>query len=158
MNGITVTFAGNLTRNVELRFIPSGQPVCQFTVASTGRTRRGEQWVDDETTFLDCQAWGLLAENISETCEQGTRVLVTGTLKTEHWTDRATGEERRRQRLAVDEIGVSLKFATAKVSRTARQGAGRPEAVAEAEGEGDPWATGQRHADDTATRGANAPF
>jgi single-strand DNA-binding protein len=97
-------------------------------------------------------------EHLRDLRLKGTRVLVTGTLKTEHWTDRTTGEERRRQRLNVDEIGVSLKFATAKVSRTARQGAGRPEAVAEAEGEGDPWATGQRSSDDTATRGANAPF
>jgi single-strand DNA-binding protein len=152
MNGVTLTFAGNLTRDPELRFTPSGQPVCQFTVAATGRTKRGDKWVDDETTFIDCQAWGLLAENIAETCTSGTRVVVSGMLKTEHWQDRTTGEDRRRQRLNVDELGVSLKFATAKVSRTARQGAGRPEAVTEAEGEGDPWTTGQRTTDDTAAR------
>jgi single-strand DNA-binding protein len=124
MAGETViTVIGNLTDDPELRFTPSGAAVANFTVASTPRTlnRQTQQWEDGETLFLRCSIWRQAAENVAESLTRGTRVIVQGRLKARSYETRE-GEKRTVTELEVDEIGPSLTWATAKVSRVSRQG------------------------------------
>lgn len=116
----TTTIIGNLTDNPELRFIQSGAAVVNFTVASTPRTfdRQSNEWKDGETLFMRCSLWREAAENVAESLTKGMRVIVTGQLKSRSWE--ANGEKRSAMELAVDEIGPSLKYATAKVTRSAK--------------------------------------
>ena len=141
MAGDTIlNIAGNLTSDPELRFVPSGRAVCSFTVASTPRKfdNQTNEWKDEPTLFLRCSAWGDMAENAAETLVRGTRVMVSGRLKQRSYTDKE-GTERTVFELDVDEVGPSLKSASAKVSRTARQGTqGAQQART---GGGDPSAT-----------------
>ncbi|GAB3135614.1 single-stranded DNA-binding protein [Tsukamurella serpentis] len=126
MAGETViTVIGNLTADPELRFTPSGAAVANFTVASTPRTfdRNTNEWKDGEALFLRCNIWREAAENVAESLTKGTRVIVSGRLKQRSYDDRE-GQRRTVVELEVDEIGPSLKYATAKPTRTPRGGGG----------------------------------
>ena len=132
----TITIVGNLTADPELRFTPSGAAVANFTVASTPRTfdRQSQEWKDGEALFLRCNVWRQVAENVAESLARGTRVIVTGRLKSRSYETKE-GEKRTVIEMEVDEIGPSLRYATAKVTKASRgEGGG---------GFGDdPWATG----------------
>src|SRR3954463_8293530 len=119
MAGETViTVIGNLTNDPELRFTPNGAAVASFTVASTPRTfdRTSNEWKDGDTLFLRCTVWRQAAENVAESLHKGTRVIVQGRLKQRSFETRE-GEKRTVIELEVDEVGPSLKFATAKVNK-----------------------------------------
>jgi single-strand DNA-binding protein len=165
MAGDTViTVVGNLTGDPELRFTPSGAAVANFTVASTPRAfdRQSNEWKDQETLFMRCSVWREAAENIAESLTRGNRVIVTGRLKSRSYETKE-GEKRTVVELEVDEVGPSLRYATAKVNRTQRSGGGggggggqggggqgggwgSPGAGSGGSGSGgggeDPWATG----------------
>jgi single-strand DNA-binding protein len=121
----TITVVGNLTSDPELRFTPSGSAVANFTIASTPRTfdRQSNEWKDGETLFLRASVWREAAENVAETLTKGTRVVAQGRLKSRSY-DTKEGEKRTVMELEVDEIGPSLRYASAKVSRTQRSGGG----------------------------------
>ncbi|MCL2090994.1 MAG: single-stranded DNA-binding protein [Micrococcales bacterium] len=126
MAGETViTVVGNLTGDPELRFTPSGAAVANFTVASTPRTfdRQNNEWKDGETLFLRCSIWREAAESVAESLTKGTRVIAQGRLVQRSYETRE-GEKRTVVELQVDEIGPSLRYATAKVTRTQRGGGG----------------------------------
>ena len=126
MAGETViTVVGNLTDDPELRFLPNGTAMVKFTVASTPRLldRESGQWKDGDPLFLTCTGWRDLAEHIAESLTKGTRVIVSGRLRLSRW-ENEQGEKRSAYGLEVDEIGPSLKFAQAKVSKTTRSKAG----------------------------------
>jgi len=126
MAGETViTVIGNLTGDPELRFTPAGAAVANFTVASTPRTfdRQANEWKDGETLFLRCSIWREAAENVAESLTKGMRVIVQGRLVQRSYETRE-GEKRTVVELQVDEIGPSLRYATAKVTRTQRSGGG----------------------------------
>lgn len=126
MAGETViTVVGNITDDPELRFTPSGAAVANFTVASTPRTmnRQTNEWEDGEALFLRCSIWRQAAENVAESLQKGARVIVQGRLKARTWETRE-GEKRTSFEVDVDEIGPSLKWATAKVTRAQRSGGG----------------------------------
>ena len=140
-----ITIIGNLTNDPELRFTPSGAAVANFTVASTPRAfdRQSNEWKDGETLFMRCSVWRDAAASVAESLTRGTRVIVTGRLKSRSYEK--DGEKRTVIELDVDEVGPSLRYATAKVNRTQRansdvgqsgQWGGRQQA------QGDPWATG----------------
>lgn len=139
-----ITVVGNLTDDPELRFTPSGAAVSNFTVASTPRTfdRQSGEWKDGDALFLRCSVWRQMAEHVAESLERGMRVVVQGRLKQRSFETRE-GEKRTVVELDVDEVGPSLRFATAKVTRTQRSGGGGFSGGgqgAPAAG-GDPWAT-----------------
>ncbi|ROS26254.1 single-stranded DNA-binding protein [Cellulomonas sp. PhB150] len=126
MAGETViTVIGNLTGDPELRFTPSGAAVANFTVASTPRTfdRQSNEWKDGDTLFMRCSIWREAAESVAESLTKGTRVIVTGRLIQRSYETRE-GEKRTVVELQVDEVGPSLRYATAKVTRTQRSGGG----------------------------------
>jgi single-strand DNA-binding protein len=126
MAGETViTVVGNLTADPELRFTPSGAAVASFTVASTPRTfdRQSNEWKDGEALFLRCSIWRQAAENVAESLQRGMRVVVQGRLKQRSFETRE-GEKRTVIELDVDEVGPSLRYATAKVNRTQRGSSG----------------------------------
>jgi single-strand DNA-binding protein len=120
-NDTTITLIGNLTDDPELRFLPSGAPVAKFRVASTPRfmDKASNEWKDGEPLFLSCTVWRQLAENVAESLVKGARVIVTGRLKARTFTDK-TEQKRTVFELDVDEVGPSLRYATAKVSKLAR--------------------------------------
>jgi single-strand DNA-binding protein len=120
-----ITVVGNLTADPELRFTPSGAPVANFTVASTPRTfdRATNEWKDGEALFLRCNIWRQPAENVAESLTRGARVIVSGRLKQRSF-DTKEGEKRTVIELEVDEIGPSLRYATAKVNRAQRSDGG----------------------------------
>jgi single-strand DNA-binding protein len=126
MAGETViTVVGNLVDDPELRFTPSGAAVANFRIASTPRNfdRQTNEWVDGEGLFLSCAVWRQAAENVAESLQKGMRVVVQGRLKQRSYETRE-GEKRTVYELDVEEVGPSLKYATAKVTRTTRQGGG----------------------------------
>ena len=126
MAGETViTVVGNLVDDPELRFTPSGAPVANFRVASTPRTldRQTNEWKDGEALFLSCSVWRQAAENVAESLQRGMRVIIQGRLKSRQYETRE-GEKRTVFEIDVDEIGPALKYATAKVVKTTRQGGG----------------------------------
>ncbi len=151
MAGDTViTIVGNVTGDPELRFTPSGAAVANFTVASTPRAfdRQSNEWKDGETLFMRCSVWRDAAENVAESLQRGTRVIVTGRLKSRSYETKE-GEKRTVIEMEVDEVGPSLRYATAKVARTQRgQGSGGGfggqggQTGGYAGQESDPWATG----------------
>jgi single-strand DNA-binding protein len=120
-----ITVIGNLTADPELRFTPSGAAVANFTVASTPRMfdRQTNEWKDGEALFLRCNIWREAAENVAESLTRGSRVIVSGRLKQRSFETRE-GEKRTVVELEVDEIGPSLKYATAKVNKASRSGGG----------------------------------
>jgi single-strand DNA-binding protein len=121
----TITVVGNLTADPELRFTPSGAAVANFTVASTPRMydRQSGEWKDGEALFLRCIIWREAAENVAESLTRGSRVIVTGRLKQRSFETRE-GEKRTVVEVEVDEIGPSLRYATAKVNKASRSGGG----------------------------------
>jgi single-strand DNA-binding protein len=122
MAGETViTVVGNLTADPELRFTPSGAAVASFTIASTPRTfdRNSNEWKDGEALFLRCSIWRQAAENVAESLTRGMRVVAQGRLKQRSYETRE-GEKRTVVEMEVEEVGPSLKYATAKVNRTQR--------------------------------------
>ncbi|HEY3996560.1 MAG TPA: single-stranded DNA-binding protein [Mycobacterium sp.] len=121
----TITVVGNLTADPELRFTPSGAAVANFTVASTPRIydRQSGEWKDGEALFLRCNIWREAAENVAESLTRGSRVIVTGRLKQRSFETRE-GEKRTVMEVEVDEIGPSLRYATAKVNKASRSGGG----------------------------------
>ena len=126
MSGDTIiTIIGNLTADPELRFTPSGAAVASFTVASTPRTfdRQAGEWKDGETLFMPCQIWRVMAENIADSLTKGTRVIVQGQLVQRSYTTRE-GENRTVVEMQVNEIGPSLRYAKAQVTRQPRGGQG----------------------------------
>lgn len=122
-----ITVIGNLTADPELRFTPSGAAVANFTVASTPRTfdRQTNEWKDAETLFMRCSVWREAAESVAESLTRGTRVVVTGRLVSRSWEDKETGQKRSVMEMQVDEVGPSLRYATAKVTKTQRGGGGQ---------------------------------
>jgi single-strand DNA-binding protein len=126
MAGETViTVVGNLVDDPELRFTPSGAAVANFRVASTPRTfdRQAGEWKDGETLFLSCSVWRQAAENVAESLQRGMKVIVQGRLKQRSFETRE-GEKRTVFEIDVDEVGPSLRNATAKVTKTTRSGGG----------------------------------
>jgi len=163
MAGETViTIVGNLTDDPELRFTPSGAAVAKFRIASTPRTldRQSGEWKDGEPLFLACNIWRDAAEHVAESLQRGARVIVQGRLRQRSYETRE-GEKRTVYELEVDEIGPSLRYATAKVQKMSRSGGGgggfgasggggggggnRPAPASNSGGGGnnfdDPWAT-----------------
>jgi single-strand DNA-binding protein len=137
MAGDTViTLVGNLVDDPELRFTPSGAAVANFRLASTPRTydRQSGEWKDGETLFLTCNVWRQAAENVAESLQRGMRVVVQGRLKQRSYETRE-GERRTVYEVEVDEVGPSLRNATAKVTKTTRSQGGF--------GGDDPWQTPQ---------------
>jgi single-strand DNA-binding protein len=150
MAGDTViTIVGNVTGDPELRFTPSGAAVANFTVASTPRAfdRQSNEWKDGETLFMRCSVWRDAAENVAESLQRGTRVIVTGRLKSRSYETKE-GEKRTVIEMDVDEVGPSLRYASAKVTKTQRGSGGGGFGSSGSGHQGgyaadtDPWATG----------------
>jgi single-strand DNA-binding protein len=148
MAGDTViTVIGNITGDPELRFTPSGAAVANFTVASTPRAfdRQSNEWKDGETLFMRCSVWRDAAENVAESLNRGTRVIVSGRLKSRSYETKE-GEKRTVVEMEVDEVGPSLRYASAKVTKTQRGNGGGGFGGQQGGGQGgqqeDPWATG----------------
>lgn len=137
-----ITVIGNLTGDPELRFTPSGAAVANFTVANTPRTfdRTKNEWVDSDTLFMRCSIWREAAENVAESLTKGMRVIAQGRLVQRDFDDRE-GNKRTVVELQVEEIGPSLKYASAKVTRAQRSGgsSGGQQSASKAN---DPWAAG----------------
>ena len=140
MSNTPITVIGNLTADPELRFTPSGAAVANFTVASTPRkfNKQTNEFEDGETLFLRCSVWREAAENVAESLTRGVRVVVTGNLVSRSWEDKDSGQKRTVMEMQVDEVGPSLRYATAKVTKAQRGGGGSGGHA------GDPWSTGGR--------------
>jgi single-strand DNA-binding protein len=170
-----ITIAGNLVDDPELRFTPAGQPVARFRVASTPRFRDNAsgEWKDGDSLFLTCNVWRQAAENVAESLHRGTRVIVSGRLRQRSYETKE-GEKRTVYEVEVDDVGPSLRNASAKVNRVARSngngagngqgqggqagpGGGRPGGSQGAQGgsgeDSDPWA-----ADSGGTYSDEPPF
>jgi len=140
-----ITIVGNLVDDPELRFTPSGAAVANFRIASTPRTfdKQANEWKDGEALFLTCSVWRQAAENVAESLQKGMRVVVQGRLKSRQYETRE-GERRTVFEIDADEVGPSLKYATAKVTRASRSGGGgygQSGGQAQSGGGEDPWAT-----------------
>jgi single-strand DNA-binding protein len=146
MAGETViTIVGNLVDDPELRFTPSGAAVANFRIASTPRIydRQSGEWRDGDTLFLTCSVWRQAAENVAESLQKGMRAIVQGRLKSRQYETRE-GEKRTVFEIDVDEVGPSLRSATAKVAKTTRSGASGGWQGGGSGGSGggnDPWAS-----------------
>src|SRR5271165_4060334 len=118
-----ITIAGNLVDDPELRFTPAGQPVARFRVASTPRFRDNStgEWKDGDSLFLTCNVWRQAAENVAESLTRGTRVIVSGRLRQRSYETKE-GEKRTVYEIEVDDVGPSLRNASAKVNKVARSG------------------------------------
>jgi single-strand DNA-binding protein len=120
-----ITIAGNLVDDPELRFTPSGQPVARFRVASTPRFRDNTsgEWKDGDSLFLTCNVWRQAAENVAESLQRGMRVIVSGRLRQRSYETKE-GEKRTVYEVEVDDVGPSLRNASAKVAKVSRSGGG----------------------------------
>lgn len=138
-----ITLIGNLTADPELRFTPSGAPVANFTVASTPRVfdRASGEWRDGDSMFLNCSVWRQAAENVAETLTKGMRVVVAGRLKSRSYETRE-GERRTVFEVDVEEVGPSLRYASAKVQRNAPGSGGG--GYSGPQSGGDSWSSGQQ--------------
>jgi single-strand DNA-binding protein len=149
----SITLVGNLTGDPELRFTGGGAAVASFTVASTPRKfdKNTNQWQDGEALFMRCSIWRQAAENVAETLTRGMRVIVTGSIRQRSYTTKE-GEKRTVIELEVEEVGPSIRYATAKVNRAAREGSTSTQQAPAAAAADDPWgapaATGQQSAFD----------
>ena len=145
MNDTTLTIAGNLVDDPELRFTPSGQPVAKFRIASTPRflDKTTNEWKDGDSLFLTCSVWRQAAENVAESLTRGMRVIVTGRLKQRSYETKE-GEKRTVYEIEVDEVGPSLRNASAKVQKVTRSNGNGGQATAAQGSSGgkdaDPWA------------------
>lgn len=135
-----ITVVGNLTADPELRYTQGGLPVANFTIASTPRTfdRQANEWKDGEALFLRASVWREFAEHVAGSLTKGSRVVATGRLKQRSYQDRE-GNNRTSIELEIDEIGPSLRYATAQVTRAASSGGGGGQPRAQVAEE--PWAT-----------------
>jgi single-strand DNA-binding protein len=139
----TITLVGNLVDDPELRFTPSGQAVAKFRVASTPRflDKATNEWKDGESLFLTCNVWRQAAENVAESLQRGMRVIVQGRLKQRSYETKE-GEKRTVFEVEVDEVGPSLRNASAKVTKAARgSGGGGSGGGSGGAANDDPWAT-----------------
>lgn len=138
----TITLVGNLTDDPELRFTPSGAAVAKFRVASTPRylDRQSGEWKDGEALFLTCNVWRQAAEHVAETLQRGTRVILQGRLRQRSFETRE-GEKRTVFEVEVDEIGPSLRYATAKVQKMSRSSSGGGLGGGSGAPADDPWAS-----------------
>lgn len=127
-----ITVVGNATADAELRFLPSGVAVCNFTVACTPRVKNGEQWEDGETVFYRCSGWRDMAENMAESIKRGMRLVVSGRFKVRAYEK--DGQQRQSLEIDVDEVGASMRYASVSAVKAERQAAGAPSAP-------DQWAT-----------------
>lgn len=133
---IHIDGVGNLTDDPDFRFVGTNStPVVEFTIADTPRRKDGNEWVDEETVFLKCKAWGELAENIAESLKKGDRVTVAGRLKARSWMNE--GAKRTIHEVVCDVVGPDLRYATA----TARRVGARTAKPAAPVNDKDPWAT-----------------
>jgi single-strand DNA-binding protein len=153
-----ITIVGNLVDDPQLRYTPTGNAVANFRVASTPRFRdqASGEWKDGDSLFLTCNVWRQAAENVAESLQRGMRVIVSGRLRQRSYETRE-GEKRTVYEIEVDEVGPSLRSASAKVTRSARATAG---AGTGGRG-GDPWAADGSAADGSAAGGgdgAEPPF
>ena len=159
-----ITVVGNLVDDPELRFTPSGAAVANFRIASTPRTfdKQSNEWKDGDALFLSCSVWRQAAENVAESLQKGMRVVVQGNLRSRQYETRE-GEKRTVFEIQVDEVGPSLKYATAKVTRTQRSGGssyggGQQGGGQAGPSDNDPWATPQAAAPQGgAPQGGGAP-
>ena len=149
-----ITIAGNLVDDPELRFTPAGQPVARFRIASTPRFRDNTsgEWKDGDSLFLTCNVWRQAAENVAESLQRGMRLIVSGRLRQRTYETKE-GEKRTVYEVEVDDVGPSLRNASAKVNKIARNGSGgsgggggRPSGGQGSQGGGgggdtDPWAS-----------------
>ena len=146
MNTTPITVVGNLTADPELRFTPSGAAVANFTVASTPRkfNKQTNEFEDGETLFMRCSVWREAAENVAESLARGVRVIVTGNLVSRSWEDKDTGQKRTVMEMQVDEVGPSLRYATAKVTKFDKGGQRQPQdsAWGQQQPAGDSWGGG----------------
>lgn len=119
--GNNVTVVGNATREAELRSTPSGYSVCNFGLAVNRRwqNKSTDEW-EEEVSFFDVECWGDLAENVSESAEKGMRLIVAGRFDQRSWEDKETGDTRYKFVLVADEVGPSLRWATAEVEKTSK--------------------------------------
>ncbi len=140
-NETIVTVIGNLVAEPELRFIPSGKAVANFTIASTPRIydKASNEWKDGEALFLRCSIWNQAAENVVESLVRGARVIAQGRLKQRSYEK--DGQSRTVVEMEVDEVGPSLKYANAKVNRTQRASESAAQHPERSGRTGDPWAT-----------------
>ena len=160
-----ITIVGNCVNDPELRFTPSGAAVANFTVASTPRKfdRASNTWVDEPTLFMRCSVWREAAENVAESLHRGTRVVVQGRLKSRSYETKE-GEKRTSIELEVDEIGPSLRYANATITRAPSSGGGggnrgaveepwgasaSPAASSNNAASGDVWGAPGAYSDDT---------
>jgi single-strand DNA-binding protein len=137
-----ITLVGNLVEDPELRFTPSGQAVAKFRIASTPRylDKATNEWKDGESLFLTCNVWRQAAENVAESLTRGMRVIVQGRLKQRSYETKE-GEKRTVFEVEADEVGPSLRNASAKVTKASRGGAGGFGGQGGAPAADDPWAT-----------------
>lgn len=121
MSDNTLTLIGNLTSDPELKFTPNGRAVANFTVAQTPRylDKKTGEWKDGEALFMRCSLWADPAENLAQSLSRGTRVIVTGKLKQRSYETKE-GDKRTTVELEVDEVGPSLRYATASVTKAAK--------------------------------------
>ena len=141
MNDTTLTIVGNLVDDPELRFTPSGQPVAKFRIASTPRyfDKASNAWKDGDSLFLTVNVWRQAAENVAESLTRGMRVIVTGRLKQRSYETKE-GEKRTVYEVEADELGPSLRSASAKVTKVTRTSGGEAQAGRQGSGKGaDPW-------------------
>ena len=159
----TITLVGNLTADPELRFTPSGAAVANFTVASTPRTfdRQTNEWKDGEALFLSCSVWRQAAENVAESLTKGMRVVVQGRLKQRSYEDRE-GQKRTVVELEVevDDVGTSLRYASAKVTRNSGGGSysGGGNAGGSSGGNNDSWSSGSNAGGGSNRTAGNDPW
>ncbi|KQQ65719.1 single-stranded DNA-binding protein [Microbacterium sp. Leaf320] len=157
MAGETViTVVGNLTADPELRYTQNGLPVVNFTIASTPRTMKDSEWKDGDPLFLRASCWREFAEHVAGSLSKGMRVMAQGRLRQRSYQDRE-GNQRTAIELEVDEIGPSLRYATAQVTRAASSG-GQKSPAASAPGQEQQWATSEAPTDGGWTYGDDTPF
>lgn len=158
-NDTIITIVGNLTATPELRFASSGAAVANFTIASTPRAfdKQANEWKDGEAIFMRCSVWREAAENVAETLQKGMRVIAQGRLRSRSF-DTKEGDRRTVMELDVDEIGPSLRFASATVQRQSsggrQQNSFRPQGQ---QPQGDPWGS-QSQIDSSGWDNGNVPF
>ncbi|GAA0720138.1 single-stranded DNA-binding protein [Dactylosporangium roseum] len=157
----TITVIGNLCDDPELRFTPNGAAVAKFRVASTPRQfdKASNEWKDGEPLFLSCQIWRQAAENVAESLQRGARVILSGRLKMRSYETKE-GEKRTVMEVEVDEIGPSLRYATAKVQKMSRSSGGGGNSGGGFGGgnDGDPWASAQASVGQSSNFGDEPPF
>jgi single-strand DNA-binding protein len=119
MAATSITVVAHMTRDPEVRFTPSGKPVCSFGVAVSSRRKQGDEWVDGPTSFYNVSAWDALAQNVADSLAKGTRVVVTGRLSVREFEDRE-GAKRTSVEITADDVGASMRWATLAVEKADR--------------------------------------